>query len=59
MKTKIINIFYSLIFIGAILALCYFSPTWIILGIIVMLLIISVLSNLFLISKHIENGKKA
>lgn len=57
MKT-IINIFYLLLFIVAILALCYFSPVWVIFSIIIILLITSVLSTLYLISTRIKNGEQ-
>lgn len=57
MKTIILNLFYLMLFIAAILALCYFLPVWITQGII-MLLIIAVLCNVYLVLKRIDDGEK-
>lgn len=58
MMAKILNFVYLLLFVAVVLAVCFYSPVWVVNGIIIILLITVVLSVSYIISKGMKDGEK-
>ncbi len=58
MMAKILNFVYLLLFVAVVLAVCYYSPVWVVNSIIIILLITVVLSVSYIISKCMKDDEK-